>query len=562
DADRVYITFKDLYNNQTQIYKDVLAAPEAVQIKDASNVIKGDYRLVVLWHHTTGYDHYNLWRCTNLNPNYTQIDSTSKNAYVDNDLDQTVTYTYRVMTEDATGNISPPTNEVLARPGSAPDVTQNPQVELYGWKQENGVRAKITWNTDQLSDSYIIYAKEELETGSSTKTKSGADALIAGAVSMVTEHEVWLSNLEPQTKYWFKALSKNEIQIAGYSGVLDFVTPERIPLLISGMKMSDITMTGALVDWETSKAATTVLEYGPTTSYGSTLTDANFNIDHTFKLENLDSGVEYNLRAKVTDSDGNTTISDNYTFSTPAMPIISGIAVSQTTFDSATVSWTTNVNTDSNVQYDGPGGTEAASTAQASTTSSSQTPTKSGSGMQGKPDSTTVHSVTLIGLEAKTSYSFKAISKDKFGNTATSANSSFTTLSDTQAPKVSNVQAEVSSIGSAENIKYQAVISWETDEPSTSQIKYSAGISGDFSETTKEDLSLNSTHVVIIPDLKPNSAYHFMIESKDRAGNAGVSEDTSLITPPKEKSLLSVILRSLEDTFSWVGRLREKWLKN
>jgi hypothetical protein len=179
--------------------------------------------------------------------------------------------------------------------------------------------------------------------------------------------------------------------------------------------------------------------------------------------------------------------------------------------------------------------------------------------MQGKADFTQVHSVTLIGLEAKNSYSFRVISKDKFGNQATSPLSSFTTQSDSQAPKISNVQAEVSSTGSGDTVKYQAVISWETDEPSSSQIEYSAGISGEYNETTKEDLSLNSTHVVIIPDLKPNSAYHFRIKSADKAGNVGYSEDTSLITPPKEKSLLSVILKSLEDTFSWVGRLREKW---
>ncbi|MFA5158613.1 MAG: hypothetical protein WC451_05525, partial [Patescibacteria group bacterium] len=404
DADRVYITFKDLYNNQTQIYKDVLAAPEAVQIKDGSNIVSNKFRLVVIWNDTVGAHHYNIWRKTDQNSNYTLIDTTTKNGYLDNNLDQNFTYTYRVMTEDVLGNISPPTNEVSARPGSAPDVSQNPTVELYGWKQDQGVRAKITWNTDQPSTSYVAYSTDVLHAGADNTADNGAIVKIVGSPDLNTSHEIWLYNLEPQTKYYFKAFSANEIQIIGYSSVLDFTTPAKVALLISGMKITDITMTGALVDWETSKAATTVLEYGSTTSYGSTLTDANFNIDHTFKLENLDSGVEYNLRAKVTDSDGNTTISDNYTFQTPAMPIISGVAVSQTTFDSATISWTTNVNTDSNVSYDGPGGTEAASTAQASTTSSSQTPTKSGSGMQGKPDSTTVHSVTLIGLEAKTSY--------------------------------------------------------------------------------------------------------------------------------------------------------------
>ncbi|PIX30239.1 hypothetical protein COZ63_00775 [Candidatus Berkelbacteria bacterium CG_4_8_14_3_um_filter_42_13] len=459
------------------------------------------------------------------------------NAFVNIDLASTITYGYKVTAEDSLGNISLSAGPISAQPGSAPDVTQDPQVELFGWKQEFGVRAKVTWNTDQLSDSFVIYANEDIETGTSTKTKTGKDASVAGAVSMVTSHEVWLYNLEPQTKYYFKALSKNEIQIAGYSNVLSFTTPERIPLLISGMKISDITMTGALVDWDTTKAATTVLEYGPSTSYGKSATDVNFNVDHTFKLDNLDSGVSYNLRASVTDADGNTTVSDNYVFETPAMPIVTSVSVGTTTFDTATINWTTNVNTDSNIEY-------GVSTL---------------SGTQGKADSTQIHSVTLIGLEAKTAYSFRALSKDKFGNSATSPTGSFTTQSDTQAPKIDNVQSEVTSTGAGETVKYQAVISWETDEPASSQIEYSAGISGDYAERTKEDLSLNSTHVVILPDLKPNSAYHFRIVSKDKAGNQGVSDDISLITPPKEKSLLSVILKSLEDTFSWVGRLREKW---
>jgi hypothetical protein len=179
--------------------------------------------------------------------------------------------------------------------------------------------------------------------------------------------------------------------------------------------------------------------------------------------------------------------------------------------------------------------------------------------MQGKADMTTVHSVTIIGLESKTIYSFRALSKDKFGNSAASSLGSFTTQSDTKSPTISDVKSEVSSTGSGDAIKYQAVISWQTDEPASSQIEYSAGISGDYAESTTEDLSLNSTHVVIIADLKSNSAYHFRIKSADKAGNIGYSEDNSLITPQKEKSLLSVVLKSLEDTFSWISRLREKW---
>ena len=92
--------------------------------------------------------------------------------------------------------------------------------------------------------------------------KDGRDVLITADPELTYNHEIMLYNLEPSSTYYFKAFSKNEIQIAGYSEVLSFTTPERVPLLISGMKVSDLTQKSAFVSFATSKLATTLIEFG------------------------------------------------------------------------------------------------------------------------------------------------------------------------------------------------------------------------------------------------------------------------------------------------------------
>ena len=179
-------------------------------------------------------------------------------------------------------------------------------------------------------------------------------------------------------------------------------------------------------------------------------------------------------------------------------------------------------------------------------------------GQQGKPDSTTVHSVTLIGLADKVSYTATATSTDKFGNIAKSSPLSFTTVIDTVPPTINNLKSEITSSGSGDAVKYQAIISWETDKSSTSQAEYGQGVSGGYDQTTKEDLSLNQTHFIVLSDLKPNSAFHVRVKSTSRAGVSTYSEDFSLITPPKQKQLFQMIMDAIGSSFSWVPKFMKK----
>ena len=524
DASNVYLKIRDDFNNISEVITPITGAPGNLQIKDASDIISGDYRLTVIWHAVDGSAHYNILRTTD-GISYNKIAEATENGFLNMNLSQGTTYGYKVTSVDASGNVSAPAGPVSSAPGSPPAVTAPPQVEIFGWRQDSGVRVRITWHTDQSSDSFVAYSTEPLSEGTSLTTTTGASdkVKVVGSPDLKADHDIMLYNLEPSTKYYFKVLSKNLIQITGYSSVLDFTTSERVLLTLSGLKISDITNSSALVSWTTSKLSTTLLEYGKSTSYEATVNDETMNTDHKFSLKDLNSG-EYHLRVHATDSDGNVTISDDYTFEIPAIPSISNVAISEVGDNGATITWETNVPCDSNVDF----------------VSSEKI-----GGSQGDGTRLPSHKVKLIGLDSKTAYSISTRSSDQFGNVATSGTFSFTTTADTEAPKITNQKSEVSSTGTGDAIKYQLIVSWETDEPATSKVEYASGMGGTYDSASKEDMSLNMTHVVIISDLKANSLYHFRIKSMDKAGNTTYSDDYTVTTPPKVKNIVTIIVNAV-----------------
>ncbi len=520
----VYVIYRDSFNNTTTVEQEIFSAPQNVSIKDGSSAASQTYRLLITWDDLIPMpEHYNVFRSID-GENYSHYDTTVKNAAIDINLDPDTLYSYKIQAEDGAGNKSALSDAVSSRPGTAPDVTADPAVELFGWKQDVGVRARITWDTDQNSDSFVAFAKEPIKSGSVLDTESGnEDAVsVVGSPDMVTSHEINLSNLEPSTKYYFKVLSKNEIQITGYSDVFEFTTPERVLLLISGMKITDITNNSAFISWTTSKISTSLVEYGQTSQYGETIEDLSQNTEHKFKLENLISG-DYHLRVSARDVDGNLTISDEYIFNIPPTPTITDIAITDISDNTAKVSWSTNVSCNSNVDIE----------------------SDSGNGSQGNASYTTSHSVNLVGLSAKTNYTLKIRSVDTYGNTAISESRQITTTADLFAPKIINPKSEITSTGSGENIKYQLIVSWETDEPSTSKVEFGQGVGNAYESSSKEELSLNMTHTIIVTDLKPNSVYHFRIKSGDKANNVAYSDDYTITTPPKEKDIISIIINAI-----------------
>jgi len=131
------------------------------------------------------------------------------------------------------------------------------------------------------------------------------------------------------------------------------------------------------------------------------------------------------LSAVARDAAGNKTasaaVSVNVTNGVVTPPVISAVAASAIDTSSATITWTTNVGTDSNVDY----GLTAAY----------------GSIGPYDPALVTTHRTTLAGLSANTTYHFRVRSRDGMGNAVASGDFTFTTMQAGVGGNIINVPA-------------------------------------------------------------------------------------------------------------------------
>jgi hypothetical protein len=105
-----------------------------------------------------------------------------------------------------------------------------------------------------------------------------------------------------------------------------------------------------------------------------------------------------------------------------------------------------------------------------------------------------------------------------------------TTAVDTTAPEITDVKA--SAAGTT------ALITWETDEPASSQVEY--GISDTYGSfqpaepqndpSTGESMGV-VTHTIELTGLEAASDYHYRVKSIDQAGNEAVSPDATFEVP-------------------------------
>ncbi|MEW5768420.1 MAG: PKD domain-containing protein, partial [bacterium] len=95
------------------------------------------------------------------------------------------------------------------------------------------------------------------------------------------------------------------------------VVGDTTPPFISGVQVSNTTARGATIKWETDESATSQLEYGRDTNYG-TLTDLASALVtfHSVVLSGLTPESTYHYRVRSKDAANNEAISDDYTFTT------------------------------------------------------------------------------------------------------------------------------------------------------------------------------------------------------------------------------------------------------
>ncbi|KAA3614052.1 MAG: T9SS C-terminal target domain-containing protein [Calditrichaeota bacterium] len=190
-------------------------------------------------------------------------------------------------------------------------------------------------------------------------------------------------------------------------------------------------------------------------------------------------------------------------------PVLSNIAVDSSLTDTAVISWNTNELATAQVEF---GASQALGTFS---------------------DKITVlavnHEISISGLVENTVYYYRVISEDASGNSTQSEIRSFTTaMQDATPPVISNVQISQITTNSAH-------ISWETDEPASSQVEY--GTSTNYGEFSPLDAALKTVHGITLNNLLSATLYHFRALSADGQGNNAASDDFTFVT--LEGALLS-----------------------
>ncbi len=93
-------------------------------------------------------------------------------------------------------------------------------------------------------------------------------------------------------------------------------TADTTPPVISNVTATGATATSANVGWSTNEQATGSVEYGTTTSYGSSVSTASLATGQTITISNLAPGTTYHYRVTATDFAGNKTVGTDSTFTT------------------------------------------------------------------------------------------------------------------------------------------------------------------------------------------------------------------------------------------------------
>lgn len=513
-------------------------SPKNLSVSDASIKAVSLWRASLAWE-TPDYSGlgdltYSVQRSSD-GENWSTVGHTNGNAYVDT-VSTSSNFYWRVgSTDSSDASIASPSysNAVSLTPKgsytSAADLTSGPVVTDITTK-----KAKISWTTSRESDSKIAYGTESEEYFEEEPSNS----------TSVTDHIINLTNLSPGTKYYYIAKWTDEDGNTGVSSEKSFeTTPAPI---IKEATVANASIDSAIINFTSLHANKVKIYYGKTSSFGGSkeIETASSESSYSVIMSELEDGTKYFYQLNGFDAEGAEYPGEIHSFETLPRPQVSEIQLQQIADTAETtilVSWQSNTAISSIITV---------------------YPSNNPSAARDIVDLNLVsgaHSLIIDSLLPATEYTLVVKGNDKLGNQATSVPQTFTTATDTRPPAIINLKViggTIPPVGfAAGTVNAQLVVTWDTDEPATSQIEYGEGTGTSYSQKTAEDGNLTTNHVVVISGLTPSEVYHLRAISVDSANNDSRSVDTVTIAPKATRSALDLVITSLGQIFGSLSKL-------
>ena len=186
------------------------------------------------------------------------------------------------------------------------------------------ITAHSPTGTDAAIDTDMSATFSEVMNKTSAEAAFSTDLLVLGSFSWDGNKMIFNpnSNLDYLTTY-IVTISTEAEDLAGnnllspYSWQFTTKEQDLTPPVISNVTASTVTGSSAVITWTTDEPSTSQIEYGLTSSYGSSTTlDANLVIEHSQPITGLNPNTTYHFRVKSKDADNNEAVSGDYNFTT------------------------------------------------------------------------------------------------------------------------------------------------------------------------------------------------------------------------------------------------------
>ncbi|MES2986221.1 MAG: fibronectin type III domain-containing protein, partial [Patescibacteria group bacterium] len=326
-----------------------------------------------------------------------------------------------------------------------------------------------------------------------------------------------------EVRVYSRGLSGSDVtELYNDTGV---IPPDSIPPVISAVA-SSTSISSATVTWTTNEGATSTVNYGLTTGYGSASTSATLATSHSIVLSGLTSSTLYHFQVSSTDANGNRSTSTDYTFTTATpdltAPVISSIA-STTATTTATITWTTDDLSDTQVEY-------GATASYGNTTTLDST-------------ATTSHRVVITGLTSGATYHYRVLSRNGTAVLASSTDKTFVVA--TPGPTAPTYVGAKGVASDQINLVWHRSI--DLDGTITSYKVYRNGVLiATLNPVTYiapyEDTSVNYYQD---RDVGPNTAYNYYIVARDSLGlDSPISATVTGTTTSGSQELIPTIRRT------------------
>lgn len=332
-----------------------------------------------------------------------------------------------------------------------------------------------------------------------------------------TEHGIAVAGLQPDTLYYFQVVARDDRGQSQESSVIAVRTQvKEIPLpvwSISGFRGTAARETAELV-WKTSEYATTGrVRYGTSPdALGGSVSAPVPGRDHSVTVSGLSSDTLYYFQVVALDDRGQEKLSEVISLRTQEDPLpsweISGFTGTGAVHSISARWFTETYATKGKIRYGTSSGNLNQETAMES-------------------DSALVHSFSIDGLAANTTYFLQAVATDDRGQTKTSGIISVKTL--TVAPTWQIVGFD------GTTTQTQANLIWQTPGAATKAVIKVGLSANDFSFKTVNVPDYATSHITAVTGLNPSTTYFFQVTAEDVDGGVVVSNVISKTTKARGK---------------------------